>query len=265
MGQLSDYAENKVLDHVLKNDSYSRPANLFLALLSVLATDVSTGATISELSGGNYARIGCDNWSVAATRATSNSAKISFATPNADWGVIVGWAILDSITVGAGNVIAYGELTPAKNIDSGQTVDIDIGQLDISFNKGGCSNYLANILLDHLFEDTPFSQPTNLYHAFTTVHIADTDTGTTITEPSDGYARTKNNDWDVAASGESSNTNLVESEISSDVWGDILDHGIIDSLTTGNLLFYGELSAAVEILADQYIFFEANTLTITLD
>ena len=40
---------------------------------------------------------------------------------------------------------------------------IEIGDLDVSFNSGKMSTYLANALLDHILEGTSFTQVTNIY------------------------------------------------------------------------------------------------------
>ena len=264
MGKLSNYAENKVLDHVLMNDAYPRPDALFIALATAQVIDADTGGSISEISGGDYTRISADSWDAAANRATTNSTVMSFPTPSADWGVAFGWAILDTATLLTGNIVAYGDFSPAKKILSGVAVNIDKGQLDISYNKAGSSDYLANAMLDHLFPDTPFTQPASIYMGFATGSIADTDTGSTVGEPSAGYARTLENDWDASVDGESSNADEFKSESATADWGDILYWLQADALTTGNILFYGEFVSAVSVDSGYYLKLAANDIKITL-
>lgn len=265
MGKLSDYAENKVLDHVLKNTAYSRPANLYLGLCTVLVTDADTGGSVTEVSGGSYTRIAADSWDVASGRATTNSTVMSFPTSSADWGVTRGWMIADVSTLSTGNIIAYGDFSPAKMIVSGDSVDIDKGQLAISFNKGGSSDYLANALLDHLFYNTPFAQPAGLYMALSTVQIVDADTGSTISEPAGGYTRTLVDNWDAAIAGESSNTDIIETAGASADWGNIAYLALTNHLTTGNILHHGDLATAVSIASGKYLKLLANSVTITLN
>lgn len=265
MGKLSDYAENKVLDHVLKNDAYPRPDSLFLTMANDYIVDSDTGGSIDEVAGGDFARISANSWDAAANRATTNSTVMSFPAPSADWGVAYSWAILDTATLLTGNIIAYGDFSPAKNILSGVSVDIDIGQLAVSYNKGGSSDYLANSLLDHLFPDTPFTQPGSLYMGFTTGSIADTDTGTTISEPVSGYARTLENDWDTASDGESANTDEFNSYVAALDWGNMLNFALLNTLTTGNILFYGALNTTYTIGLNDYITIDAGNIKITED
>jgi alkylation response protein AidB-like acyl-CoA dehydrogenase len=52
-GSLSNYAENKVLDHVLGTTSYTKPTT-YVALYTVAPTDSTAG---TEVTGGSYARL----------------------------------------------------------------------------------------------------------------------------------------------------------------------------------------------------------------
>jgi len=52
MAGKSDYLENKVLDHVLRNTSYTPPATVYLGLFTANPTDAGGG---TEVSGNAYA------------------------------------------------------------------------------------------------------------------------------------------------------------------------------------------------------------------
>jgi len=53
MAEFSNYLENKVLDHVLRNVSYSSPTTVYVGLYTSDPTDAGSG---TEVSGGSYAR-----------------------------------------------------------------------------------------------------------------------------------------------------------------------------------------------------------------
>lgn len=58
MGAFTDYLENKILDHVLGNSTYTPPSTVYIGL----AVSVSDDGTITgEPSGGSYARIAVAN------------------------------------------------------------------------------------------------------------------------------------------------------------------------------------------------------------
>ena len=122
MGSLSDYAENKVLDHVWGKAAFTYTTPLFLALLTVVPTDASTGATITEATYTGYARlsVAAADWASAAAGANSNANALTFAACTAGASTIVAIALLDSVTIGAGN-IHWWTTTNSKVIDTSNT------------------------------------------------------------------------------------------------------------------------------------------------
>ena len=80
MGSLSNYAENAILDHVLKTTSFSVPTNIYVALST--ADPLDTGAGIAEPEGGGYERVIC------TSRATANTADVVFPEATGNWGTI---------------------------------------------------------------------------------------------------------------------------------------------------------------------------------
>jgi len=266
MGYLSRYAENKILDHVLGNGAFTKPDALFIGLATADIIDTDTGGSISEMSGGDYARIAFDAWTTASGRMTINNTVYTFPTPSADWGIAKAFAILDTSTLATGNIIAYGEWSPARMIESGASIDIKLYQIQIGYMKNGASNYLANATLDHLFTGIPLTPPANLYLALSTVAVVDTDTGTTISEPADlGYNRELINNWSAASEGQSVNEDDYNSEIALADWGDIMYFILCDALTTGNNLYYGSLATAKTIDTNDYLHLEAGDIRIKVD
>lgn len=110
------------------------PANLYLAAMLTVGTLASAG---TEASGGGYARIAIASggWAAIATgpdgtdRYITNSADVTFATPSADWGYVMGWELYDSLTVG--NRLFYGSLDPAQFVPNGVPLKILAGTLRI--------------------------------------------------------------------------------------------------------------------------------------
>lgn len=135
MTAASNYLENKVLDHVLKNTAYTQPSNLYLGLFTNTsgnaAANLEAGTLTDEvsLSGTAYARMTVA-FSAASGGTSATSATVTFATATAAWGTITHVAILDNAT--SGNVLFWGAVTTAKAIDSGDTFQITSGNLSIS-------------------------------------------------------------------------------------------------------------------------------------
>src|SRR5258708_11421415 len=91
-GFISTYLADKLLDHVLGNIPYTPPSTLYVALFTVMPIADGTGGT--EPAVGSYARKSVANdtshFANAAALAKTTNATITFVTPTADWGTIVG-------------------------------------------------------------------------------------------------------------------------------------------------------------------------------
>jgi hypothetical protein len=128
MAAISDYYENKIIDHMLRAQAFTPPSTIYLALYTVAPTDAGGG---TEVSGGGYARQSF-TLTAASGGASSNSADITFPTATADWGTIVAVGIFDAST--GGNLLMWANLTTSKTVNSGDTFKINAGDLDISFD-----------------------------------------------------------------------------------------------------------------------------------
>src|SRR5690349_20255539 len=77
-GALTDYAENKLVDALLRGQSLGSPATFYVALYTTCPTDSTAG---TEVSGGSYARVAVTsslaNWagtqSAGSTTASSGT------------------------------------------------------------------------------------------------------------------------------------------------------------------------------------------------
>jgi hypothetical protein len=141
---MSDYLENKLVDHVFRGQSYSLPV-LYVGLLTAAPSDVGGG---TEVSGGSYARVkaaagasqaltdwkSTQNDSLASTGTggnTTNTNAVNFPTPSATWGTVTHFGIYDALS--GGNLLFWGTLTIAKTINQSDTVTFPAGSLSITF------------------------------------------------------------------------------------------------------------------------------------
>lgn len=130
-GSLSDYAENKILDHIVGKTSFTMPATPWIALYTVAPTDAGGG---TEVTGGSYVRkqtAGSD-WSAAAAGANTNATVLTFVTATGNWGNIVAAALFDAATVG--NMLIWGDLTVAKTVNTDDTLSFPIGNIDFTLS-----------------------------------------------------------------------------------------------------------------------------------
>jgi hypothetical protein len=129
MAALSDYAENKIIDALLRGQAFPTIANTYVGLFTVSPADAGGG---TEVTGGAYARVlvasSLANWAgtqaaastVASTGSsgqTSNNGTITFPTPSANWGSVVAMGVFDALT--GGNLLFYATLNAAKTVNNG--------------------------------------------------------------------------------------------------------------------------------------------------
>lgn len=130
-GSFSDFLENEVLDHVFGAAAYSAPATLYAALFTAAPSDAGGG---TECSGGSYARVSitnnATNFPAAVGGAKSNGTAITFPEATGSWGTVVAFALFDDPS--AGNMLAWCDLAASKAVDSGDTVTVAVGDLDIT-------------------------------------------------------------------------------------------------------------------------------------
>lgn len=116
----STYLANKILDHVLRNTSYTPPATVYLSLHT--ADPGNTGA--NECSGGSYARVSCafNSASAKAAANTSQTDVLMSAQLPTHWGL---W---DASTTG--NFLMDGTLSPNNvTYNSGDTARFAAGAI----------------------------------------------------------------------------------------------------------------------------------------
>jgi hypothetical protein len=96
---MTDYLANALLNHVLRNTTYTSPAaNLWLALTSDNTTDAGGG---TEITGNGYARVQIgNNWGAPASGVTSNNTNLAFASASPSGYSIIGMKIMDASTGG---------------------------------------------------------------------------------------------------------------------------------------------------------------------
>jgi hypothetical protein len=139
---MSDYLENKLVDHIFRGRTYTAPTTIFIGLFTVAPSDSGGG---TEVTGGSYARVqhGPSDTTWEATQggtpaaassgtggATQNAGTITFPVPTGNWGQVVAIGIFDAVT--GGNLLFYGTLTNPKNVNTGDPAPFfPAGALDV--------------------------------------------------------------------------------------------------------------------------------------
>jgi hypothetical protein len=121
MSDMTDYLETMIGNVIFRSQAAWKPAAIWVALYTVAPNDDGTGGT--EVSGGNYARVQVPQadaqWNAPAggNGLFSNVNDIAFPAPNANWGQVVAFAILDNSA--GGNMLIKKAVTAPKTVNSG--------------------------------------------------------------------------------------------------------------------------------------------------
>ena len=158
MTAASDYLENKLLDHVLRQTAgnFSAPGTVYVALFTTAnstqvtnlaaaleantsGTDATSKFGYYEINAGSYARqsITFGNAGASTDGTISSNATVSFPVATANYqsagstgNIVTHIAIMDQSS--SGNVLFYGSLTTSKTVSSGDQFTISSGNLSVS-------------------------------------------------------------------------------------------------------------------------------------
>lgn len=130
MGALTNYAENKVIDALLRGQALGAPATWYVAALSA---DPGEAGSLTEITGGSYARVavtaslanfsgtqsaGSTTASSGTSGTSSNNNAITFPTPTGNWSAQVTHIALMDASSG-GNAWIVGALAAPKTVNNG--------------------------------------------------------------------------------------------------------------------------------------------------
>lgn len=266
MSALTNYAENKLID-MIRGQAWTLGSNLYAGLASA-----ASDSAVTELSGTGYARGACARslatWagtqgpgtvlaSSGTTHASSNNVLIDWGTSGGAWGTANYVVLYDASS--AGNALCYFPLGTPIDISAGGTpASAAIGVLNFTLGvTGGCSDWLANKLIDFIFRGQAFTFPATMYAALLTAAPSNAGGGTEI-GGGVGYARVaiagSLADWagtqsagstvaSTGTGGQTSNNAVITFGAPTGSWGTVGWVGYYDASTSGNLLFWAPLAA----------------------
>lgn len=124
------------------------------------------------------------------------------------------------------------------------------------------SNYLEDALINAVLRNTSYSSPATVYLALYTSNPDEGDTGTELS--GNGYSR-QSIAFNAPSNGAATNNGDVAFTASGGNFGTVTHIGIFDAATTGNLLFYGALTASKTVNDGETLTFaDGSGVTVTL-
>lgn len=132
MGALSTYAQGKICDQMLRGNTWTTPASLYLALFT---SDPTVAGTGSETTYSGYARQSCGAspfTAIDGTGTTQNNNTIVFPAVGSGSVTIGWWALYDAATVG--NMLLFGPLSASKTLNATDVPSFPANALKVTFS-----------------------------------------------------------------------------------------------------------------------------------
>jgi|TARA_Y100000289_G_C3920153_1_gene149824 hypothetical protein len=130
MSAKSNYLEGKLIEHVLRNVSFTSPSAVYLSLHTADPTDAGSGA---EVSGNNYSRQAI-TFGAHSNGTCTNTSEEEFEASGGSFGTVTHFGIWDGATAGGSpdNLLYYGALTGGgKTIADGDKLNFAVGSISI--------------------------------------------------------------------------------------------------------------------------------------
>jgi hypothetical protein len=129
MAALSNYAENMVINLLLKGVNATAPTQWYLALYTTNPTAADTGAEVSFSGGSAYVRkplvFGTPSGGLIST-----TSEVDFPVAGTNWGTISYCGIRDAST--GGNLLFYGPMVTPRYISAGDVLKFLVGNISVT-------------------------------------------------------------------------------------------------------------------------------------
>lgn len=134
----TSYLNRSLMNQLFGGVAYTFPSTVYVGLSTTTPDGTGTAGTgnFTEPSGGSYARVSVTNnttnFGTASSATTAsisrqNKATVTFPAATGTWGSVTHVGVFDAAS--GGNLLAFGILSSANTINSGDTASFAIDQL----------------------------------------------------------------------------------------------------------------------------------------
>ena len=120
MSKMSDYTEQKFLDHALGTTAWTAPTNVYLALFSSDPTDAGSGTELTVTLGYARAVMSFNAATSPGGLATIDTEIVFTNSGGGDWAAATHVGVFDASTVG--NLLFHGALAATRTVLDGGTL-----------------------------------------------------------------------------------------------------------------------------------------------
>lgn len=129
MAAFSNYLEDALINHILRNTAYTTPGtSIYVSLHTGSPGEANDGA--NEVSGGSYARVQVSAWNAPSNGVTANTNAFEFPEATGSWGTITHFGVYDAST--SGNLLFHGAANSSVAISSGDIYRVKAGNFTVT-------------------------------------------------------------------------------------------------------------------------------------
>jgi len=130
MSQIDVSLANDILDLILREESYTPPTNIYVALYD--GDPLGEGEDLgTEVDVGNYVRQSV-SFNEASDKETDNSLDVQFPEADTDWGDVTHIALYDADS--DGNILFAGALENSRTVYEGDTLRFNENEIVITID-----------------------------------------------------------------------------------------------------------------------------------
>lgn len=136
--EMSQALIHNLLNLAFRNVAYAKP-DTYVGVAIATLSNTTTGSTVTEPSGGSYARVqvnpnggSAPAWSLAASRALASGAVVDMPTATAGWGTVYASFIASALT--GGDILFFDNGTADQAVSASDMVQFASGAITASIN-----------------------------------------------------------------------------------------------------------------------------------
>jgi hypothetical protein len=129
MSDLTNYAENAIGNHVLRNTALTSPTTVYLALATAVADAEAGTFTEVSTSGTGYSRKAI-TFGAPSNGVFTNSADVTYDAATGSWGTVTHGIIMDALA--GGNALVVKALSTPAAVTTPNVYEIVAGQLSFT-------------------------------------------------------------------------------------------------------------------------------------
>lgn len=134
MTAFSNYLEQQLLGVTLLGSAFTAPTTVFLTLATSIASDGDSFTEVTTNLGYSRVAVNFSEPTSPNDYTVVNSADVTFSAATSTWGTVAHFGIHDSLAIGSGNLLYWGNLSVSRNVQTNDVLEVLAGNLSVKLD-----------------------------------------------------------------------------------------------------------------------------------